>query len=298
MCVNPYWLRSERMFVACGKCLECKMKKSNEWGFRLAHEASLHEKNCVVTLTYNDDFLPADLSVRKTETQNFMKRLRKSIYPHKVRFFACGEYGAKKGRPHYHVVLFGYCPDDLTYLYTTEKGEVLYKSESLAKVWGKGFVSVGLDVTVNTAKYLSKYLQKNIGKPKSENEKQPPFVLMSNRPGIGADAVRDSWLVSGKTYLDGKYISLPKYYKEIILRRHSNDCSDEWTTVLLDYYGNLAEKKRKMRHDALFGITDMETLIRSQNKYKLFSSVFGEEYVSSYEFRHIPKFLTKSLDKY
>lgn len=79
----------------CGKCVECKEQYSTEWAFRCMLEASKHEQNCFITLTYNDANLPKE-GVCKRSAQLFMKRLRKSIEPLKVRYFLCGEYGAKK----------------------------------------------------------------------------------------------------------------------------------------------------------------------------------------------------------
>ena len=50
----------------------------------------MHKENCFVTLTYNDDNLPPDLSLDKRAFQLFMKRLRKRVKV-PIRFFACGE---------------------------------------------------------------------------------------------------------------------------------------------------------------------------------------------------------------
>lgn len=41
------------------------------------HEASLYEKNCFITLTYNNNHLPAHASLEYRDFQLFMKRLRK-----------------------------------------------------------------------------------------------------------------------------------------------------------------------------------------------------------------------------
>ena len=52
-----------------------------------------------------------DFSVRKDVMQRFMKRLRMKIgVP--VRYLLCGEYGEKRGRPHFHILLFGYAFPD------------------------------------------------------------------------------------------------------------------------------------------------------------------------------------------
>lgn len=47
--------------------------------------------------------------LRKSDLQKFIKRLRFSIakrYDAELRYFACGEYGPKHFRPHYHLLLF------------------------------------------------------------------------------------------------------------------------------------------------------------------------------------------------
>ena len=63
--------------LPCGQCIGCRLEKARQWAIRCVHEASLWEKNCFITLTYNDDNLPANGSVSKREFQLFMKRLRK-----------------------------------------------------------------------------------------------------------------------------------------------------------------------------------------------------------------------------
>ena len=53
----------ETMEVACGQCLGCRLDRSRMWAMRIAHEASLHELdggNCFITLTYDDDEMPAN----------------------------------------------------------------------------------------------------------------------------------------------------------------------------------------------------------------------------------------------
>ena len=41
--------------VSCGQCIGCRLERSRQWAIRCMHEASLHESNCFVTLTYSDD---------------------------------------------------------------------------------------------------------------------------------------------------------------------------------------------------------------------------------------------------
>lgn len=208
----------KKISLSCNKCFECLQQKSNEWAFRIYNESQLHNESCFITLTYADE----SEMLSKREIQLFLKRLRKAISPKKVRFFACGEYGSKRLRAHYHLILFGFIPDDLKFYKMDGKNMPLYTSDFISKIWKKGFISVGF-VSLESSKYCAKYMQKI-----SEHDKrlkllidffgdEKPFVLMSNRPGIGADWFRKNTNLvnSDKVYVKGKYIKLPRYYLNI-----------------------------------------------------------------------------------
>lgn len=222
---RPHGRVGERVTVSCGKCLECVRQKSYEWAFRIMHECSLHEDNCFVTLTYNDEHLPYDCSVSRREVQLFMKRLRKELSPLRVRFFACGEYGKKLHRPHYHLIIFGWFPSDAWY-FKTDEGTKLYRSSILEKVWSFGFSTVGR-VSLKSALYCAKYMNKfqyehMCGHLDDRSEfpfkLSPPFVQMSNRPGIGADKAYSVDLVSDRIYIAGRSCKIPRYYLKLLER--------------------------------------------------------------------------------
>ena len=98
--------RDVKLF-ACGRCLPCRINKQREWVGRLEMELKAHLFTSFVTLTYADEALPTDLCVKKREVQLFLKRLRMLIPKRRIRYFACGEYGSDKARPHYHLILYG-----------------------------------------------------------------------------------------------------------------------------------------------------------------------------------------------
>lgn len=98
---------SHELLLPCGQCVGCKLEYSRQWAMRCVHEASLYSENCFVTLTYNEANLPRDGMLCLRDFQLFMKRLRK-FSGRGVRFFACGEYGSDKGRPHYHACIFNF----------------------------------------------------------------------------------------------------------------------------------------------------------------------------------------------
>lgn len=199
----------------------------NDWTFRVILESMCYEQNCVLTLTYNDENLPQDGSLDVRDFQLFMKSLRKHIAPIKVRYFGCGEYGSKGMRPHFHVILFGYCPDDLIFMYK-DKGNEYCQSPLISRIWNRGYILVCPSIDSRTVPYVSKYLQKFNedsfirhtfdGK---EYKLRPPFVLCSRRPGIGANALDSAFMDfdNDKLYVNGKSIRIPRFYLKALKKR-------------------------------------------------------------------------------
>ena len=207
MCLNPVWLSKQGMYVPCRKCVECKVQYAEDWARRVVLEAKKHEKNCFITLTYNDANLPEGASVCKRSAQLFMKKLRKAIAPIKVRYFLCGEYGAEKNRPHYHAILFGYDFEDKRYFSTDRRGNPIYRSPLLEKLWTYGFSSVGDRLDFETAKYCAKYMQADCREFERIGLK-PPFTLMSRRPGLALDVIPDSVMKYGEGEIRWQFVKL------------------------------------------------------------------------------------------
>lgn len=203
-------LDQEHLFpIPCGRCLGCKMDYSKEWTNRLLCEFQDYDPNSCffVTLTYDNDninrlslacdnetgeVIEGFYSLSKREVQLFMKRLRKHFPDQRIRFYACGEYGGERYRPHYHIILFGlHLPDDDLSLYKRSKlGYPYYTSKCLSLAWPFGFVVVG-PVTPETCSYTARYmLKKQKGDDAhvySDFNLTPPFSLCSRKPGIGAE---------------------------------------------------------------------------------------------------------------
>lgn len=195
--------------LRCGKCSECMRQRASEWALRIMQESSLYTDNCMITLTYRD----TDGELVKSDIQKFVKRLRKKLAPKQIRVFYCGEYGAKGGRPHFHIILFNYKPQDLVFFFS-EDGHNVYKSYFLEQTWGLGYVSV-VDLTFHTAFYCSLYMQKynNVA-----NKVQKPFLGMSNRPGIGFEFAKKVDYTSDTIYFNGKSYKVPRYYDKLNFR--------------------------------------------------------------------------------
>lgn len=181
--------------LPCGQCAGCRLERSRQWAIRCVHESQMHERNCFITLTYSDEFLPPHGGLIYRDFQLFMKRLRKRTgVP--VRFFMCGEYGELDQRPHFHAILFGCDFDDRKYFSKTGSGYKLYTSDLLSELWGMGHCPVG-NVTFDSAAYVARYCMKKVtgdladahyavDTPNGIFQREPEFAHMSLKPGIGS----------------------------------------------------------------------------------------------------------------
>lgn len=226
-CYSP-WVpagSSSKRPVRCGKCIGCRLEYSRQWAVRIMHEASLHEQNSFVTLTYKDN--PVDLCY--PDFQYFMRKVRKE-YGY-ARFFAAGEYGELGLRPHFHAVLFGVGFHDGVSLGKGESGFKLFSSDALSALWSHGMASFG-SVTFESAAYVARYVTKKVdgvrqltgwhpytrvGADGYEMEVRPEFAKMSLRPGIGARWLDKYWCdvwPHGKVVSRGHVSTAPRYYRK------------------------------------------------------------------------------------
>lgn len=177
--------------VPCGKCIGCRLERARQWSVRCWAESLMHERNSFLTLTYSDEFLPIDGELKKRDLTLFLKKLRMFLFRKfgtTVRYFACGEYGTKSGRPHFHVCLFG---EDFSFdrKYTdviVTSSSNLFSSPSLDELWGKGNCIIG-NLTQESAGYCARYCLKktNTSFDWDSIHEQKSYCVMSRRPGIG-----------------------------------------------------------------------------------------------------------------
>lgn len=151
-------------YSKCGSCEACINEKSNNWVIRNYYEQKgFGEKACFITLTYKEN----PIFLVKKDLQDFIKRFRYEInkeylekqkyakknYSPRVfelwkqihedeyiraRYFAAGEYGSAKGRPHFHLIIYGWTDENIKLLDVNKKKNILYKSEIIEKTWGLG----------------------------------------------------------------------------------------------------------------------------------------------------------------
>jgi len=211
--------------LPCGKCIECRLDYARQWAVRCVHEAQMHPDNCFITLTYNDEHLNSKKLVYE-DFQKFMKRLRK-LTNNEVGMFVTGEYGTINKRPHWHAIIFNWSPKDGTPWNLNPRGDTLYRSKTLEKLWPHGFSSYG-EVTFESAGYVARYSAKSLAHEEDERAGYKAISKKSQKNAIGK-----RWLEShysdifnyGTLIINGRPLgSIPRYYEKWLQKNKP----DEW----------------------------------------------------------------------
>lgn len=200
---------------SCGACPECLSKRSSVWALRSVYECKAHKHSCMVTLTYdkfkyadrrNNEELPVnpDIVVNKRHIQLFIKRLRKWYSTHissePIKYLCCAEYGNRTHRAHYHLILFGVSFPDLHFYKKSGRGNPIYMSNILTKLWSYGICTVD---SINIGSAVARYCTKYCAKSRSADT----FMLCSN--GIGISELLKSF--NGKSYIiEGREYAIPR----------------------------------------------------------------------------------------
>jgi len=257
---------AEPMRLPCGQCTGCRLERAKTWAVRCLHEASLHSDNSFITLTYNDENLPVDESLDHRQVQLFFKKLRKAGI--RFRYYMCGEYGENfTKRPHYHIIMFGYRPNDLEAYGVNKQGKTLYTSPELTKIWAKGNTDVG-DVNYESASYVARYIMKKQLGPDSDythltqhgliTTRNPEYTAMSRKPGIAKDWF-DQYLtdifphdeLQIMTKKGIRYAKIPRYYDQLM------------ETISPELMGTIKEKRQAKAYEN-FDHTDLR--LKAQEK--------------------------------
>lgn len=225
--------------VPCGRCYGCMRMRCNGWVFRHLCELNRASSAHFVTLTYSDENLPfsgTSPCFSKRDVQLFLKRLRKWLSKHypdaKIKYHVAAEYGDTFGRPHYHLLLYGF-PNDPDSL------------DQIPISWNLGNVDVG-SVTEASIRYVVEYITQYYYETDFASEEEKPFALFSN--GIGSCMYSDVakyisktkqplFFIAGKSYKipnsylvalrDGDYISNYTYYAIKLNAQHYYESSKD-----------------------------------------------------------------------
>ncbi len=232
-CYTPFRVRNKNkdinnqnlmIDVPCGKCLACKKRRASHWSFRLNEEAKTSSSACFLTLTYQTPPTTDNgfHTLKKRDFQLFLKRLRKKCPTNKLKYYACGEYGTKTYRPHYHAVLFN-LPQSL-----------INKPQTITDTWQNGHIHLANNnqLTIN---YVVGYMTKNnFTRLNTFDDRLPEFSLMSKGMGLGyLTNNMIQYYKKRKLFCivkeQGEILSMPRYYKQkIFTKPELKDLYNTW----------------------------------------------------------------------
>lgn len=227
----------------------------------------MHDENCFITLTYNDDKIPEGETLEYRDYQLFMKSLRKKLRT-PVRFFMCGEYGSQTRRPHYHAILFGHAFREDRYPWKKSNTSQLWRSPTLEQLWTHGDSNIG-EVTFESAAYVARYVVDKITGTEAPNHygntdpgtgeitfRLPEFCHMSLKPGIGSTWFNKyrSDVKDGKVVVRGHESNIPKYYKRKLTE-------EEQITIQSNLDESIDYKDQSWRR-----LEDKEQVAKARNK--------------------------------
>jgi len=240
MCLTPFRVVRDEVSISvpCGKCEKCAARRISGWSFRLMQQDKQSISSYFLTLTYEPERCPITKSgymdLRKRDLQLFFKRLRKaheslsssSLPSHPIKYYACGEYGGKSWRPHYHILLFNAELELMIgkrHADMIKRGTIELDGKWPFKVaqWDNGHVTFG-ELNPASVGYTMKYISKPKRIPLHRNDdREREFALMSK--GIGKDYLSTEIIAYHKADLlnrmvltteKGVKLSMPRYYKD------------------------------------------------------------------------------------
>lgn len=265
------------------------------------HELTGHKQASFVTLTYDPEHLPTNdgiwPSLQPYDVALFLKRLRKNLGPNwgPIKVIYTGEYGERRARPHYHLIIFGVDFRDAHVFRTKHEvpskrnkfklvtktrknlntiGASLspnpnhYTSTFLSFLWTYGHHDIG-PVTPESIAYCCSYtLEKQKNKQHLSPTQYPEFVRYSNRGGgIGksfiANPLNLKTLVDQDTFvLHNQSYHPPRYYSDYLKKK-----SPEKHEQLV------AERLKKMKTQQLSNLTTIKQLNQFKRDKKFSSRV-------------------------
>lgn len=256
--------------VPCGKCFECRKKRSSEWRSRLLLETIYgnHSNAIFVTLTLDADHLQ-DIETSsdpdralKDKWRLFRDRYRKKFG--KPFWWFITELGESSGRLHLHGVIWDvpfYVPSNVQMSYHK-------MADVLSAVWKYGFVWCGY-FTAASAAYITKYMLKLDSKNGSESVN---LRISSYKSRVFCSAgIGRVWIDKYVDYVRNKYFSYgiePNFL-------HINGFAYCLPRYYLYRSTTLEERRARNFEHSLFSVFD-------DSIYKQFSYRFGKKVYSSY----------------
>lgn len=238
--------------LPCSKCIECRLDYARQWAVRCVHEAQMYDNNCFLTFTYSDEHL-GDNRLDYSDFQKLMKKLRK-LQDAPMGFFVTGEYGELTKRKHWHAIIFNWSPPDKKEDGQNHRGDKIYTSEMLTKIWGKGHCNSG-SVTFDSAAYVARYAAKKLIHGKDGEHDYNPISKKSSKHAIGKKWLEQFWpdvFSRGSVVLrDGSEIGIPRYYEKWFHDNHPEKWIRYVTEVKFEKSEIARERAEALKQDWL-----------------------------------------------
>jgi hypothetical protein len=229
-CLYPFI--NEGIPLPCGKCAPCRQKRVAGWSARMLKEDKHSLMSFFVTLTYSTDhvmFCPnGRLTLWPSHLTSYWKMLRKNWPKTKFKYYACGEYGSNKKRPHYHAIIF--------IKHTNLKPIEIVKG--LEKYWPHGDIFIGT-CTGESVAYTLKYISKKGSVPQYKGDTRiPEFQRTSKGLGIDYLTTIGNWhqadlLVRSYVPLNGGIRApMPRYYKDKLYTKEQRKLIGEYMAAI------------------------------------------------------------------
>lgn len=239
MCLTPITLKlkGRSVVVPCGHCAECDKSRVNQFRIKAmcqAYQTLKSNGSCYfLTLTYNPESLPHDCYNRpcfdSSHITNFFKRLRKRCNnldsSTQLKYLFVSEFGSKKGRPHYHALIFinhnNFTPLDFACLV---KNEWSINTGTNRKPC---YHSLGFTLTqpcvdiVRCSNYISKYISKAFDKVQVSQPIKYNYNFYKPLP------VSESRLYVPSFYNNDDKTFFIDYSSEFFLHNVQDICSDK-----------------------------------------------------------------------
>ncbi|AZL82879.1 replication initiator protein [Apis mellifera associated microvirus 26] len=185
---------------------------------------------------------------------------RKKLY---IPYMVTGEYGDKTKRPHWHAILFNYRPKDAKFHYKTDRGDDVFTSETLTKLWKRGNLEFG-SVTLDSANYVARYAAKKLAHGLDQAHNYHPIHKTSSRRGIGTSWIEKHYehtLQNGHITLpDGSPCKIPRFYLDWA-KKHQPRLWEYYITTVAPRVQTLAtEAARKEEIEDLTNMLNAEAL--------------------------------------
>lgn len=236
MCKNPRLLITKTgrsVTIACQVCSLCKANYLKDWHGRCRAERETCVDAHAITLTYGPDLETGEKDhVRSRalvydDVQKMFKRLRFAGY--EFRYLVAGEFGSKKNRSHWHLLMF----------WKNKVPPHEIQENFMQEEWPYGY-SWWDEVNDASIKYVIKYILKDRGDKAAVRN-----FYMSKRPPLGADYI----CLLAERYVDQQLAPQSETYRFPEVRVKVKVAKGEAPrTKPVEFYMSIATKRLFIEH--------------------------------------------------